>query len=80
MCVVVKMDGYAVCNACRVLHKMVQHMIYHSNQSLYVQVHGMPPIHGMGRGGWWGYTLVVTGGHCYHGIVHSSTRVHSAYM
>ena len=39
----------------------------------------MPPVHGMGRGGWWCYTLVVNGGHSHHGTVHSSTRLHSAY-
>ena len=31
MCVVVKVDGDAVCNAWMVLHGMVQHMVYHSN-------------------------------------------------
>ena len=80
MCVVVNVDGDAICSAWMVLQGMVQHMMYHSNRLWYVQVHGMPPIHGMGRGSWWCYTLVVTGGHSHHGTVHSSTRLHSPYM
>ena len=80
MCVVAKMDGDVVCNAWMVLHGMVQHMMYHNNQLWYVQVHGMPPVHGMGRGCWWCYTLVVIGGRSHHGTVHSSTRLHSAYV
>ena len=53
MCVVVKVDGDAVCSAWMVLHRMLRHMMYHSKRLWYVQVHGMPPVHGMGRGGWW---------------------------
>ena len=80
VCVVVKVDGDAACNAWMVLHGMVQHMTYRSNRLCYVQVHGMPPVHGMERGDWWCYTLVVTGGHSHHGTVHCSRRLHSAYV
>ena len=77
----VKVDGDAVCSARMVLHGRVQHMMCHSNRLWYVQVHGMPPVHDTGRGGWWWwYTLVVNGGHSHHGTVHSSMRLHSAYM
>ena len=76
----VKVDGDVVCSAWMVLHGMVQHMMYHGNRLWYVQVHGMPLVHGVGRSGSWCYTLVVTGGHPHHGTVHSCTRVHSAYV
>ena len=80
MCVVVKVCGAAACSAWMVLHGMVQHMMYQSKRLWYVEVHGMPPVHGMGRGGWWCYTLLVNGGHSHHGTVHSPTRLHSAYV
>ena len=76
----VKVDGDAVCSAWMVLRGTVQHMMYHSNQLWYVQLHCMPLVHGMGRGGWWCHTLVVTSRHSHHGLVHSSTRLHSAYV
>ena len=55
-------------------------LMYLSNRIWYIRVHGMALVHGTGRGGWWCYTLVVTGGHSRHGIVRSSMRTHSAYM
>ena len=80
MYVMVKVDGDVVCSAWMVLHGMAQRMMYPSNWFSCVRVRGMALVHGTGRGGWWCYTLVVTGGHSRHGIVHSSMRLHSAYM
>ena len=75
-----KGDGVVVCSAWMLLHGMVQRITYPGNRFWYVQVHGMALVHGSGRGSWWCYTLVVTGGHSRHGILHSSMRLHSAYM
>ena len=80
MCVLPTVDGDAVRNAWMVLHGMVRHIIYHNTPFWYVQVHGMPLVHGVGRGGWWCCTHVVVARHSHHGTVHSSTRLHSAYV
>ena len=37
----------------------------------------MKHVHGMGRSGWWCYTLVVIAGHLHHGNVRASMKVHS---
>ena len=80
MYVMVKVEGDVVCSAWMVLPGMAQHMMYPSNRFWYLWVHGMPLVIGTGRGGWWCYPPVVTGGQPRHGIVHSSMRLHSAYM
>ena len=76
----VKVDGDVVCSAWMVLPGMSQRMMYPNNRFWYARVHGIALVHGTGRGGWWCYTSVVTGEHSRHGIVHSSMRLHSAYM
>ena len=80
MYVMVRVDGDVVCSAWMVLPGMAQRTMYPNNRFWYVRVHGMALVLGTGRGGWWCYTPVVTGEHSRHGIVHSSMRLHSAYM
>ena len=80
MYVMVGVDGDVVWNAWMVLHGLAPRTMYASNRFSYVWVHGMALALGTGRGGWWCCTPVVTGGHSRRGTVHSSMRLHSAYM
>ena len=80
MYVMVQVDGDVVCSAWMVLRGMAPRTMYANNRFWYVRVHGMALVLGMGRGGWWCCTPVVTGEHSRHGTVHSSMRPHSGYM
>ena len=80
MYVMVRVNGDVVCSAWIVLPGTAPHTMYPNNRFSYVREHGMALVPGTGRGGWWCYTPVVTGEHSRNGIVHSSMRLHSAYM
>ena len=41
----VRVDGDVECNAWMVLHRVVQHMMYHSNRLWHAQMHGMEHVH-----------------------------------
>ena len=53
VCVAVRVDGLAQCNASMVSHGMLQHTMCRTNPLWCTWVHGMEHVHGMGRASWW---------------------------